>query len=185
MRKLVFQIAVSLDGYVEGTNGEMDWIERADDFEYANAFLSRFDTIFYGRVTYEKFGLPRRIEERATVAEREYMESINTMRKYVFSRKLKHVHGNGMMINGNAVSELKRLRDEVGKDIWLCGGPDLLKTLMDMSCVDEYIFAFQPVLLGSGKSLFRGPRMKVPLELIRSVTLNSGVAVLHYKTRNG
>ena len=184
MRKVIFAIAVSLDGFIDSPDGNKDWIVGQNEFADSNAFISRFDTAFYGRIAYEKLGLPRRCNACASNEERAYVDSINSLRKYVFSRKLKHVAGNGMMINGNLVSEVGRLKDEEGKDIWLCGGADILKTFIDLDFVDEYMFFVQPVVLGSGKRLFIDLQRKLRLSLTRATYLKSGVVMLQYQPEN-
>ena len=174
-------MAVSLDGFIESTDGSLDWIADHDEFVSANSFVSRFDTAFYGRAAYEKFGLPRRFDTCLSEDERNYIESLNALRKYVFSRNLKHVDGNGMMINGNLVSEVGRLRDEEGKDIWLCGGADILRTFIDLDFIDEYIFCLQPVILGAGKRLFPDLKTMLRLQLTSTTHLKSGVVMLRYQ----
>ena len=178
-------MAVSLDGFIEGPNGELDWFEsdsyRDEEVRYANEFLPGFDTIFYGRVAYEKFGVPRPIDPAQTEAEREFNNTVNNTRKYVFSRTLKHVAGNGMVINGNMEAEVKRIREEDGKDIWFCGGADILTAFVELDLVDEYVFVVNPVVLGSGKPLFQNIRSRLDLKLIKTQRLKSGVVVLHYR----
>lgn len=178
MRKIVFEIAISLDGFIEGPNGELDWIIFDRTSEYVKELQSRFDTVFYGRLTYEKFGLP--IEAHVDYPQL-YNKSVIDMRKYVFSRTMKHMPGNGMMINGNLVWEIKRLQEEEGKDIWLCGGPDLLRTFIDHDFIDEYVLAVQPVVLGKGKPLFKDLKHRLNFRLIRSKALKSGVVMLNYR----
>lgn len=180
MRKIIFDIAISLDGFIEGKNGEMDWLSPEQQAVYANTFLSRVDTIFFGRVAYEKFGVPRQIDQTQSEAERIFIRTVNGMRKYVFSRSVKHVAGNGMVINSNMENEVKRIRDERGKDIWFYGGANILSTFMDLDLIDEYHIAVQPRALGVGKPLFNeGQRLK--LKLVNTRHLKSGVVLLHYK----
>lgn len=180
MRKIIFDIAVSLDGFIEDKNGGIDSLISEQQAMYSNAFLSRFDTIFYGRVAYERFGFPRQTDKTLPEAERIFNNTLNNIRKFVFSRTLKHVAGNGMVINSNMESEVKRIRDEKGKDIWFCGGANILSTFIDLDLIDEYQIAVQPKTLGAGKPLFNeGQRLK--LKLVKTQHLKSGVVLLHYK----
>lgn len=182
MRKIIFEIAVSIDGFIEGPNGEMDWLRCDEEVNYTSEMIERFDTIFYGRVTYERFGIERPVDEYLPERERDFNRTVNAMRKYVFSRKLKHMPGNGMMVNGNMLSEIRRLKDEEdGKDIWFCGGADLLTSFLDHDLIDEYVLAVQPVVLGSGKPLFKSLKKRLNLQLIRTENLPSGVVLLNYK----
>lgn len=186
MRKVIAEIAISIDGFIEGPNGELDWIGTGnchdeDKFLYANNFLKRFDTIFYGRVTYEKFGIARLESSSHSEAEQEFDNTLSNMRKYVFTRSIKHVPGNGMVISQNVDSEVKRIKDEEGKDIWLCGGANILTTFMSMDLIDEYILSVQPTILGSGKPFFENVTSRFNLKLLRMEKLNSGVVILNYK----
>lgn len=186
MRKVIFEIAVSVDGFIEGSKGELDWLTPINEEEAicANTFLSEFDTIFYGRDAYEKFGVPRPLDDIQAEAEREFHLTINNMRKFVFSRKAKHVAGNGMVIGENLEAEVRRISGEDGKNIWFCGGADILKTFIDLDLIDEYMLAVQPVILSSGKSLFRSLPRRLNLKLIKAQNLKSGVVVLYYQPGN-
>jgi dihydrofolate reductase len=181
MRKVIAEIAISLDGFIEGPNGALDWLVFDEEVPYSSAFLKGFDTIFYGRVAYERFGVPRSENPSLPEGEREFNEMVNNMRKYVFSRTAKHVQGNGMMINNHIESEVKRIRDEEGKNIWLCGGAGIYKTFIDLDLIDEYQLAIQPRVLGSGKPLFRNLATPLNLKLLRTENLKSGVVRLHYQ----
>jgi dihydrofolate reductase len=174
MRKVIAEIAVSLDGYIEGPNGELDWLIFDEEQEYVNEFLSKFEVIFYGRVAYERFGAFFNREHN-------YTETVCSMRKYVFSNTVKHVPGNGMVINDNIEETVMQIREEEGKDIWLCGGAGIIQTFTSLNLVDEYILAVQPVVLGTGKRLFGNIPLPLKLDLIDTERLTSGVVILHYR----
>lgn len=180
MRKVIFESAVSIDGFIEGPNGELDWLVLEETEDGVNGFLSGFDTIFYGRKAYERFGIPPSVTPDLPDAEREFYYAISTMRKYVFSRKRKHVPGNGMVVSENLEAEVIRIRGEEGKNIWFCGGADILKTFAELDLIDEYILAVHPVLLYSGKPLFASVKKPLNLKLINRYSLKSGVVILHY-----
>lgn len=175
---------MSLDGYIEGPNGELDWLIFKKDATAVRDFLADFDTIFYGRRAYEKFGISDTVDTPQSNNEREFHEAVNGTRKYVFSRTAKHVSGNGMVIRDNLLEEVKRIRDEDGKNIWLCGGASIFSTFVDLDLIDEYIFLIQPRILGSGKQLFQGINERLNLRLVNAQNLSSGVVALHYKTEN-
>lgn len=179
MRKVIAEIAISLDGFIEGPNGELDWFIFDDPVSYGSDFLQRFDTIFYGRVAYERFGLqlsPRSDSE----AEKEFYVNISNMRRYVFSRSRKHLPGNGMVISGNIDREVLRIKDEEGKDIWLCGGADILKSFAELDLIDEYVFCVHPVVLGGGKPVFRNVNTRINLKLNDQDTRRNGIIHVKY-----
>ena len=183
MRRIIFEASVSLDGFIEGPSGELDWIGSGDepgsDGE-AKRFLSSFDTIFFGRKAYEKIGLMHTVMG-LSASDKEFLYMMHGMRKYVFSRTAKHVPGNAMVISRDLKEEVTRIREEDGKNIWFCGGADLLKTFSALDLVDEYVLAVQPVLLKSGTALFPGSKRPLNLTLVDRRNLSSGVVILHYK----
>ena len=178
MRKVIAEIAVSVDGFIEGPGGELDWLVFDEEEGYVNEFLSRFDVIFYGRMAYERFGA--HLQESSDRRE-DFAATVINMRKYVFSRNMKHVAGNGMMINDNIKDEVKQIREEEGKDIWLCGGADIISTFANLRLIDEYLLAVQPTILGSGKPLFANVDHPIRLELLEAGRLDSGVVLLNYR----
>jgi dihydrofolate reductase len=165
MRKVIAEIAISVDGYIEGPAGELDWLVFDEEIPFLSQFLSRFEVIFYGRKTYERLGV----------------HLLNNMRKYVFSRTLRHVDGNAMVVNENIEETIRQIKEEEGKDIWLCGGAGMINTLARLDLIDEYLLAVQPVVLGSGKSLFGDLDKRIELRLMEAERLNSGVVILNYK----
>lgn len=182
MRKVIFEISISVDGFIEGPRGELDWRLFEEEIAFANKFLEDFDTIFYGRIAYEKLGIAHPTDAAKPEAVRTFKDTISMMRKYVFSRTIKHVAGNGMIINHyNIEEEVKRIRDEDGKNIWLCGGANILSTFIDLDLIDEYQLAVQPKVLGAGKPLFKNITDRVKLKHIETKKLNSGIALLCYQ----
>src|SRR5687768_18387650 len=111
MRKIIFESAISLDGFIEGPDGELDWLQRGDDSVDIAALISSFDTIFYGRKTYDRLGVPKWKEEKMSTGEEQFFLAVQAMRKYVFTRTMKHVEGNAMVIAENLESEVKRIRE--------------------------------------------------------------------------
>jgi dihydrofolate reductase len=171
-----------MDGFIEGPNGELDWLIVDDDHRSdMGAFFSAFDTIFYGRKAYERMTLSGTLDPGLSEADREFFYQLHGIRKYVFSRTQKHVKGNGMVVSENLEAEVKRIRNENGKNIWLCGGADILRTFAELDLVDEYVITIYPVLLAAGKPLFVNNRTPPNLKLISKRDLKSGVVILHYK----
>jgi Dihydrofolate reductase len=181
MRKIIFESAMSIDGFIEGPHGELDWVIFEHEKCNASALLSRFDTIFYGRKAYEKFGIPRLNDQELPETQRQFYNTLNKMRKYVFTRTAKHVPGNGMVVSDNLEEEVRRIRGEDGKDIWLSGGADILRTFADLDLIDEYVLNVHPVVLKSGKPLFAGIKKQLNLKLLNKRNLQSGVVILRYR----
>ena len=144
MRKIVLQLAVSLDGYIEGPNGEFDWCFTDQDYGMS-AFFKRIDSVFMGRKSYE---LAESMHADETVP------GFPKLDQYVFSNTLKTIKKGSVLVSGDIKAEIKKIKRRKGKDIWLFGGADLISSLMDLQLVDEIILAVHPVILGSGKALF-------------------------------
>lgn len=180
MRKIVFESSVSLDGFVEGPNAELDWLRVNENPANAFRFLSAFDTVFYGRKTYERFAREE-ADGWLPDGEKQLRFLLRGMRKYVFSRTEYHVDGNAMVVRDDLEAEVRRIRAENGRNIWFCGGADILKTFMSLDLVDEYVLSVHPVTLSAGKPLFIGRKIPLDLKLIQQHKLKSGVVVLQYK----
>src|SRR5262249_15283433 len=147
--------AVSLDGYIEGPNKEIDWI--VFDEEGGNAlfnFIKEIDTILYGRVSYETWGSYTPADD-STAFEKEFYTATNKMNKYVFSFSKEQIEGSPIVVNSGIAACMKELKQQPGKDIWLYGGSGLISTFVNMDLVDEFRLAVMPVIVGSGTPLFR------------------------------
>lgn len=182
MRKVIAEIAVSLDGFIEGPEGELDWLIFDEPSGEVSAFLSRFEVIFYGRIAYEKLGVHLVADNRVS-EDSHLQQTLTHMRKYVFSKQVKHVAGNGMVINDHIRERVNRIKEEEGKDIWLCGGAKIIQQFAKLGLIDEYLLAVQPVVLGSGKRLFENMRFGLDFNLADMEKLSSGVVLLKYLSR--
>jgi Dihydrofolate reductase len=171
MRNIVLDLAVTLDGFIEGPNGEIDWCIMDDDMGF-DQFLESIDTIFYGRVSYDMWG-NYRPDEKAGEAEKQLWQQVHSKKKYVFSSQQKGDH----YISTDKVREIKA---QTGKDIWLYGGAKLIETFMDLGMVDVYRLSVHPVVLGAGKPLFRNLKERKYLELVEVNRFRSGVVQLIY-----
>lgn len=170
MRKVILQLAISLDGFIEGPNGEFDWCFTDADYGMTS-FFKRIDSIFMGRKTYE---LTLSMGGSAP-------PGFPTLREYVFSNSLKEVKGNRIIVNGNLATEVNKIKNEPGKDIWLFGGAALTSSFINYGLIDEMALAVHPVLLGAGKSLFQNIPARIALQLINTQTYASGLVMLSYK----
>lgn len=169
MRKIVAGFAISLDGYIEGPNGEYDWILIDKEIDFAE-LNKRFDTYLYGRRTYEavrSMGQPPSAKDR----------------HYVFSTSLNEVSKGFTLVKENIREEVLSLKAQPGKDIALFGGAGLLSSLLDLELVDEVSMSVIPVLLGSGKPMVERIAQKVWLSLSGTKTYANGTVQITYTVR--
>lgn len=182
MRKLIFQVMVSLDGYVEGPNGELDWHNVDEEFnDYAITLLHSVDTLLFGRKTYEMMAAywpsPHAVEDDPIVA-----EHMNTLKKIVCSNTIERVEWyNSELLNGNVAEHIFQLKQRPGKDIAVLGSCGLMQTLMPHKLVDEYRIITNPTVLGSGKPLFEGYNERLSLQHDKALIFNSGNVLNYYK----
>lgn len=169
MRQIVLQLAVSLDGYIEGPNGEFDWCFTDQDYGMSE-FFRRIDSVFYGRKSYE---LVLSMESEAP-------PGFPKLKEYVFSNTMDNVREGAVLVKGNIKTEVEKIKKEKGKDIWLFGGADLISSLMNLQLVDEIILAVHPVILGAGKALFKEIKERTWLTLTDQKTYPNGLVFLTY-----
>jgi len=156
MRKIVYSVAMSLDGYLAGPNGEADWIVMDPEIDFAG-MMARFDTILMGRRTFEA------VQAQGGGAAMPGVTSV------VVSRTLRQEDHPGLTIIGEAVgSAVSRLRAAPGKDIWLFGGGSLFRSLLDLGLVDTIEVGVIPVLLGGGIPLLPARSQRATLRLVSS-----------------
>ena len=172
-RKVILYIAVSLDGFIAGEDGDIDWlssVERAgEDYGYAE-FISSVDTVILGRRTYDKvlsFGIPYPHADKQC---------------YIVTRSVRPTEGNIHFIGGELSALVARLKQEPGKNIFVDGGAEIVQLMQKHSLINEYIVSIIPVILGKGIRLFRGTDAKNTLQLLSSHSFDSGLVQLHYRT---
>lgn len=170
MRKVILQLAVSLDSFIEGPNGEFDWCLTDDDYGMTE-FFNRIDAIFIGRKSYE---LALSMGGSAP-------PGFPALKEYVFSNSLEKAEGDRVLVNGDLTNEVNKIKNETGKDIWLFGGASLTTSLINLGLVDEMALAVHPLILGSGKPLFQQIPKRIPLQLITTKTYPSGLVMMSYK----
>jgi dihydrofolate reductase len=186
MRKLVLFMHTSLDGFVAGLNGEMDWIHVDEDmFEYAGKQTDQADTALYGRVTYqmmESYWPTAGDQPAATKHDKQHSSWYNKVAKVVLSRTMKGAKlPNTKVISDNVSNEIIQLKQATGQDILIFGSPTAAHTLMTENLIDDYWLFVNPLLLGQGIPLFKGIKDKIKLKLVTSNTFTSGVVCLHYE----
>jgi dihydrofolate reductase len=181
MREIILDLAVTLDGFIEGPHGEIDWCIMDEDTKFAD-FLAGIDTIFYGRISYELWG-NYQPGENADPFTREIYSLIHSKQKYVFSTSEKR-DDKAVFIHSNIRESVLEIKNRPGRDIWLYGGGKLITTFINLELVDVYRLAVHPVILGSGKPLFDDIKNRMELELIEARATGSGVTLLSYRARN-
>jgi dihydrofolate reductase len=181
MRKVIFQMMVTLDGFFEGPMKEIDWHVVDEEFnEYAIDLLNNVDALLFGRVTYELMAsywpTPEAIANDPIVADK-----MDNLPKIVFSKTLERVDWkNTRLVKEHAAEEISKLKQQPGKDLVIFGSSDLALTLVKHHLVDEFRIMVNPVLIGDGKPLFTGIQSRLYLKLLKTRTLNSGVVILYY-----
>jgi dihydrofolate reductase len=169
MRKICYSVAMSLDGYIAGPNGEADWIVMDPEIDFGELF-ARFDTILMGRKSFEA---------AQAMGQGPEMPGIKSV---VVSRTLRQKdHPNLTIIGDDLENAITQLRAEPGKDIWLFGGGLLFHSLLDLGLVDEVGVGIVPVLLGSGVPFLPEGSKRTKLRLINSkVYKTTGSVGLEY-----
>ena len=180
MKKVILDLAVSLDGFIEGPNGEIDWCIMDDDMDF-DGFLSGIDTIFYGRVSYDSWG-NFQPDAEAGQAEKELWKAVHSKKKYVFSSR-ERTDDRAIFVSSGIEEKVAEIKRQGGKDIWLYGGASLIKTFIRAGLVDLYRISVHPTALGSGKPLFEDLKGRLELNLVKSNTFKSGVVQLIYEPK--
>jgi dihydrofolate reductase len=167
MRRVRYVVAMSLDGYIAGPNGEADWIIMDPDIDF-RALFEQFDTFLLGRRTFEGMGGAGGQQGAQTI---------------VFSRTLRQQdYPNLTIVSQNPEQALADLRSKSGKDIWLFGGGSLFRSLLEARLVDAVEVSVIPVLLGEGISLLppKPSSERFKLKLTSSRTFKTGIVSLEY-----
>ncbi|RED63295.1 dihydrofolate reductase [Cohnella lupini] len=177
-RKIILDLAVTLDGFIEGKNGEVDWCIMDPEMGF-NSFLNQIDTILYGRKSFDLWGryVPG-IDQ--TDSDKELWGLVHSKEKYVFSRTQKGTDDKVIFINDNILEEVNKLKNKPGKDIWLYGGGSLITTFIHLGLVDEFRLSVHPVILGEGKPLFNDIKQRQSLKMVNANKFSSGVVQLIY-----
>jgi dihydrofolate reductase len=172
MRKVILYIACSLDGYIARPSGEIDWLSRyenapGEDYGYGD-LMARIDTVLMGRRTYDQV---------LTFGAYPYPDKEGL----VFSRSRAGTCDENVCFAGGDPAKLVRsLKAEPGKEIWIVGGAQLIRPLLDDDLIDEFVVTIVPVLLGEGILLFRGPFAQLELRLQSSRAFDNGLVQLVY-----
>ncbi|TRX48063.1 dihydrofolate reductase [Fulvivirga sp. M361] len=166
-RKIILNLCTSLDFFIEGENGEIDWCLTDQDYGMTD-FLARIDTILLGRKSYIQL-----VREAPT--------AFSDKKKIVFSTTLKEIPDGVKIIRANIEEEVNTLLNTPGKDIWLFGGKVLTSALLELNLIDEFIIAIHPLILGQGKPLLIPNNQRKKLILTDTKTFSTGLVQLYYK----
>lgn len=186
MRKIISFMHISLDGFVAGPNGEMDWIKVDQEiFDYVGERISRGDTALYGRVTYEmmeNYWPTAGDKPNASKHDIEHSKWYKQVHKVVLSNTLNEADlTNTTVINGNLSEHLQPIKQEPGEDILLFGSPSATHALMQEDLIDGYWLFVNPIILGKGIPLFADVKTKTALSLLPTTRqFTSGVTELNY-----
>jgi dihydrofolate reductase len=173
MRKIILGLAVSLDGLIEGPNGEYDWCFTDQDYGMSD-FLKRIDAIFYGRKSYEMM----------LQAEHQGENPFGKIKSFIFSNSLTKPYAGTQLISGDWIQQVQAMQQQPGKDIWLFGGADLITGFMNANMVDELFLAIHPIILGAGKPLFQNISQRKHFNLVDSKSYSTGLVALTYTTKS-
>ncbi len=184
MRKIVLNLAVTLDGYIEGPNGEIDWCATINNDEMGDGsvfdqFLDSIDTIVYGRVSYDLWGQYQPAAAAPDI-EKKIWEKVHSKNKLVVSAT-PTPDGRANFISHDIPGSIRVMKNMPGKDIWWYGGSGIITSFMNERLVDAYLLAVYPVILGAGKPLFTGIQQRVNLQLTGTTTSAAGVTLLRYE----
>ncbi len=180
MRKIIISMVVSLDGLIEDSNKELTWHLWDEEIEnYMVNFFTKVDTIIVGRVAYEQMAA---YWPAAETENTEIKYSMNTLRKIVYSRTLKHSDWNNTEIKNEILAEeIHELKKQEGKDIVIFGGAEICSAFINKGLADECQLFIMPVILGGGTPLFGKINNKVNLELLNAGQFKIGAEVLQYR----
>jgi dihydrofolate reductase len=185
MRKVIASTFISLDGFIVGPNEDISWVTKNFNDEmgvYAGNLQSTMSAILLGRVTYHIMtnAWPSMTEETSPGAER-----MNNVPKIIFSRTLNKVewgkYNNARLVKNNAAQEVLNLKKQPGGDMVIYGSANLIQNFIKLDLIDEFQLLVHPVVLGSGKPLFKGLEKPMNLKLLRTETFKNGVVVLYYQ----
>ena len=176
MRKVILFIAMSLDGYIADENGGVDWLRgQGDDQEVPDtypSFIQNIDTVMMGWNTYHQ------VATELSPNEWVYKD----LQSYVFTHRNQKDTENIKFLSEDPIQVVKDLKNEQGKDIWICGGASLVQQLEQENLIDQYYITIIPTLLGQGAQLFGKLPKPIDLRLIKSQNYD-GITELIYERR--
>jgi dihydrofolate reductase len=185
MRKIISFMHISLDGFVAGPNGEMDWIKVDHEiFDYVGKRIGEGDTALYGRLTYqmmEAYWPTAADKPNATRHDIEHSRWYSKVHKIVLSKTMQGADlSNTEVLSDNLSDSINEIKQRPGKDILLFGSPTATHSLINLDLIDGYWLFVNPIILGRGVSLFAQSERKVKLKLLDTRPFTCGVTELNY-----
>ena len=189
MRKLIFFMHISLDGFVAGVHGEMDWIHIDEEmFDFVATMTDKADAALYGRVTYEMMQSywPTAGEQpNASKHDKEHSAWYNKVQKVVLSTTISEEGLDNTTVIGDHLREnITKIKQQEGKNILIFGSPTASHSLLSQGLIDEFWLFVNPIILGHGIPLYKGVSGTTQLKLVESKTFSSEVIALHYETKH-
>jgi dihydrofolate reductase len=184
MRKIIYWVHTSVDGFIDGPNGEFDWPVMSPQLAaYSDGLDQRVDTLLYGRRVWEMmvsfWPAVESVTEDDHVAR--FAPFWRATPKIIFSRSYGGDEWTSRVISRNLADEVAALKAQDGRDMLLTGGVDAAAALTEAGLVDEYHIAVHPVVLGGGRQLFAAPKERLNLDVVDSGTVDGRVLVTHYR----
>jgi dihydrofolate reductase len=183
MRRLIYSMTVSLDGFIAGPGGDIEWSEPDEELHrFHNEQVREIGVHLLGRRLYETMLYWETVEESSALPEHvlEFARIWQELPRIVFSRTLERVEGNARLATGGVAQEVARLKEQPGKDLAV-GGAGLAAGCIELGLVDEFRLYVSPVLVGGGTRYFPALQERVDLELIETRTVASRVVYLRYQ----
>ena len=186
MRKVIMFNMVTLDGYFEGPNHDIDWHRTDEEFnDFSIEQIKTADSILFGRVTYQLMASYWPTPD-AFANDPEIAGSMNSTPKFVFSRTLDQASwSKSTLIKGDAVEGVAKLKQQAGKDMLLFGSANLAADLTAHRLIDEYRLMVNPVVIGNGTPLFKEVKEQLNLKLLKSRAFGNGNVLLYYQPDQG
>ena len=188
MRKVILAMEMSLDGFIEGPNGEMDWLVNSEeDWKEMFKDLESVDTYLLGRKMYPGYTDYWRsilTNESSPKDELRYAKLADKSQHIVFSKTLTTVEWKNTRIAVDPLAEINQLKKQPGKDMVIWGGAELAATCINLGLVDRYRITLNPTILGGGKPMFNNISQRRKLKLLESRPMKSGATILWYEDTN-
>lgn len=185
MRKLISFMHISLDGFVAGPNGEMNWIKVDEEiFDHVGKRIAGCDSAMYGRVTYqmmENYWPTAGDKPNASKHDKDHSKWYKNARKIVLSKTLNESDlENTIIISDNLTDRINKIKNEPGEDILVFGSPTATRALIQHNLIDGYWLFLNPIIIGRGIPLFTDIKEKTKLKLLNTRQFTSGVTELNY-----
>jgi dihydrofolate reductase len=183
MRKLIYSMGVSLDGFIAGPDGDIDWSAPDEELHrFHNQQMREIGALLCGRRLYEVMVYWETADEDPSLGdpEIEFAHIWRDTPKIVFSKTLDRVEGNARLVRGGVAEEVAKLKEQPGKDLAV-GGAGLASALIEPGLIDEFRLFISPVVLGGGTPFFPALRARIDLELVETRTFGARVVYVRYR----